>query len=141
MPETTDPVAEARALVERYLEMSMIPDPEAARRCVADDFAIRFTGGRRFSDPAQCTAFNAARYAWVKKRQLRTDAVMDPGTGEVRVFNAGHLYGEWPDGTPFDGNRYIDTFVVRDGLIRSSEVWNDSAEILLDRNGLAEQPL
>lgn len=141
MTGANDPVAEARALVERYLELSMIPDPDGARRCVAEDFTIRFTGGRRFADPAECTAFNAKRYAWVKKRPLRTDAVLDPETGEVRVFNTGDLYGAWLDGTPFDHNRYIDTFVVRDGLIRSTEVWNDSAEILLDRHGKAEAPL
>ena len=49
--------------------------------------------------------------------------------------------GEWPDGTPFDGNRYIDIFTVRDGKIVSTDVWNDSAEILLDRAGLSEAPL
>jgi len=48
----------------------------------------------------------------------------------------GTLYGEWSDGTPFEGNRYIDRFVVRDGLIVSQDVWNDSADRLLIKNGL-----
>ena len=66
---------------------------------------------------------------------------VDPETGDVHVYNTGHLYGEWPDGTPFDGNRYMDIFTVRGRKIVSTDVWNDSAEILLDRAGLAEAPL
>jgi ketosteroid isomerase-like protein len=137
----SDPVAEAKAIVEAYLERSMIPDPEGAASYLAEDFAMTFTGGRRFGGPADSAAFNARRYKWVKKRFLRTDAVRDPASGDVHVYNTGHLYGEWPDGTPFEGNRYMDIFVVRDGRIVSTQVWNDSAEILLDRAGLAEAPL
>ncbi|RAP42002.1 hypothetical protein BYZ73_06495 [Rhodovulum viride] len=137
----TDPAAEAKRIVEAYLERSMIPDPEGAAAFLAEDFRMSFTGGRKFGGPADSAGFNGKRYGWVKKRFLRTDAVTDPETGEVRVYNTGHLYGEWPDGTPFDGNRYIDIFTVRDGKIVSTDVWNDSAEILLDRAGLAEAPL
>lgn len=137
----SDPVAEAKACVEAYLERSMIPDPEGAAAYVSDDLRITFTGGRQFSSPAGPTAFNAKRYKWVKKRFLRTDAALDPDTGDVHVYNTGYLYGEWPDGTPFDDNRYMDEFVVRDGKIVSTNVWNDSAEILLHRAGLAEAEL
>ncbi len=59
----------------------------------------------------------------------RTDVV--PGLGETIVYNLGTLYGEWPDGTPFEGNRYVDRFVVRGGKIVQMDVWNDSAERLL----------
>ncbi|MBU2358499.1 MAG: nuclear transport factor 2 family protein [Alphaproteobacteria bacterium] len=137
----TDPVTHAKQVVEAYLERSMIPDPEGASAYVAAGLNITFTGGRAFTAPAQTTAFNAKRYAWVKKQFIRTDAALDPDTGDVHVYNTGHLYGAWPDGTPFDGNRYIDIFTVRDGLIVATQVWNDSAEILLDRAGLAEAPL
>ena len=34
-----------------------------------------------------------------------------------------------------------DIFTVSDGKITETQVWNDSAEILLDRHGLAEAPL
>ncbi|ARE39011.1 Putative inner membrane protein [Rhodovulum sp. P5] len=136
-----DPISDAKTTVERYLELSMVPDPEGAARHVAPDFRMIFTGGRRFSSPADSAAFNARRYKWVKKRFLRTDAAIDDETGEVRVYNTGYLYGEWPDGTPFETNRYIDIFVLKDGLIRETQVWNDSAEILLHRAGLAEAPL
>ncbi|MCI5039278.1 MULTISPECIES: nuclear transport factor 2 family protein [Donghicola] len=138
---SSDPVSAAKAIVERYLELSMVPDPEGASRFIAPDFQMIFTGGRHFTSPAESAAFNAKRYKWVKKRFLRTDAALDAETGEVRVFNTGYLYGEWPDGTPFETNRYIDIFTVRDGLILETQIWNDSAEILLDGAGLAEAPL
>ena len=138
---TEDPVAAAKRLVETYLERSMIPDPEGAARCVAEGFELVFTGGRRFAGPADAAAFNAKRYKWVRKRFLRTDAALDPETGDVHVYNTGHLYGEWPDGEPFEGNRYMDAFTVRGGKIVRTDVWNDSAETILARQGLAEAPL
>lgn len=141
MNQPPDPTAAAKAVVEAYLERSMVPDPEGAAAHVGDDLALTFTGGRRFAGPGDATAFNAKRYKWVKKRPVRTDAALDPVTGDVHVYSTGHLYGEWPDGTAFDTNRYMDAFVVRDGLIVSTDVWNDSAEILLYRAGLAEAPL
>ena len=119
----------------------MVPDPVGASAYVAEGFQLTFTGGRKFSGPADSSAFNAKRYAWVKKRFLRTDAALDAETGDVHVYNTGYLFGEWKDGTSFETNRYMDKFVVRGGKIISTDVWNDSAEILLHRAGLAEADL
>jgi ketosteroid isomerase-like protein len=138
---TDDPVTEARRIVETYLELSMVPDPEGAAQFVAEDFELVFTGGRRFAGPADAAAFNAKRYKWVKKRFLRTDAALDPETGDVHVYNTGYLYGEWPDGEAFETNRYMDSFTVRGGKIVRTDVWNDSAETILAKRGLAEAPL
>lgn len=138
---TASVLSKACEVVEAYLERSMVPDPAGAAVYCAQGLKITFTGGRSFGAPAETTAFNAKRYAWVKKRVGPTHAAQDPQTGDVHVYNTGYLYGAWPDGTPFDHNRYIDTFVVRDGLIVQTNVWNDSAERLLDRAGLAEAPL
>ena len=120
--------------VQRFLDASMVPDPETAARYIAEDLQITFTGGRRFSHPRECTAFNAHRYRWVKKRMERLDVVQ--GEDRTTVYSLGTLYGEWPDGSPFEGNRYVDRFEVENGLIVRMEVWNDSAERLLTRNGL-----
>lgn len=141
MDQQTDRLTEAKQLVERYLELSMIPDPVGASACLSADFELVFTGGRRFNGPAESAAFNAKRYAWVKKRFLRTDAAIDAVTGDVHVYNTGYLYGEWHDGTAFETNRYMDKFIVRDGKLIRTDVWNDSAEILLSKAGLAEAPL
>jgi SnoaL-like domain len=126
-------------VVNEFLRLVMIPDPAAARRFVSPELRIRFTGGRAMREPAECTAFNAAHYRWVKKRIERTETVADGGPLETVVYSLGTLHGEWPDGTPFEGNRYVDRYVVRDGLITQMDVWNDSAEWLLVRAGLARQ--
>jgi len=141
MDMPTDPLTAAKIIVERYLERSMVPDPEGAAKFVAEGLTSTFAGGRTLCTPSECTAFNEKRYAWVKKKFLRSDAAPDPDSGDVHVYNTGYLFGEWKDGSTFDTNRYIDTFVVSDDKIISTQVWNDSAEILLDKAGLAEAPL
>ena len=93
-----------------------------------------FTGGRTFDHPSGSIGFNARRYRWVKKAMERFDVV--PGSEETIVYSIGTLYGEWPDGTPFKDNRYIDRFVVRGGKITRMDVWNDSAERILVREGI-----
>ena len=123
-------------IVEAYLTAHMIPDPVAAKAFVAPEFDITFTGGRKMKDPAEASAFNKSRYRWVKKKFERTEVVAGGTPEETVVYNIGTLYGEWPDGKPFEGNRYVDRFVVRDGKIVQMDVWNDSAERLLTRNGL-----
>jgi hypothetical protein len=126
--------ANAAEIVEKFLIASMVPDPDTAARYISPDLRITFTGGRSYRHPRETAAFNARRYQWVKKKMERTDVV--PGGRETIVYNLGTLYGEWPDGTPFEGNRYVDRFVVRDAKIVAMAVWNDSAERLLVLNGI-----
>lgn len=128
-----DPRRDAE-IVRLFLEASMVPDPETAATYIGEPFDLTFTGGRRYTHPTGSTGFNAHRYKWVKKKMDRFDVV--PGDSETIVYSIGTLYGEWPDGTSFEGNRYVDRFVVRDGRIIKMDVWNDSAERLLTRNGL-----
>jgi hypothetical protein len=125
------------AIVDEYLRLLMIPDPSSARRFVAAELQIRFTGGRAMRDPAECAAFNARRYRWVKKRIDATETVAGGTPERTVVYSLGTLYGEWPDGTPFEGNRYVDRYEVQQGLITQMDVWNDSAEWLLARPGAA----
>lgn len=134
MTTGSDTTASDAAIVTAYLEASMVPDPETAAGFMAPGIEIVFTGARSFRHPREVTAFNAGRYAWVKKRMERLDVV--PGDVVTTVYSLGTLYGAWPDGTPFEGNRYVDRFTVRDGLIVTMEVWNDSAERLLAKHGL-----
>ena len=129
--------SDAAGIVDEFLRLIMIPDPDAARRYVSSQMRIRFTGNRPMSDPAECTAFNRARYKWVKKRFEATEVVAGATPEHAIVYNRGTLYGEWLDGTAFQGNRYVDRYELRDGLIVTMDVWNDSAEWLLVRAGLA----
>lgn len=126
----------AKKIVEDFLHTIMIPDPQGARAFVGPALEIHFTGDRIMHDPSDCSAFNASRYKWVKKRFERTDVVAGASQDEAVVYNSGTLYGEWPDGEAFEGNRYVDRYVVRHGKIVRMEVWNDSAERMLLRAGL-----
>jgi hypothetical protein len=141
----SSPPSTAAQVVDEFLRLIMIPDPVAASHYTAPGMRIRFTGGRVMQQPADCTAFNRSRYKWVKKRIERTETVGQvhqagapvASGGDTVVYSLGTLYGEWPDGTPFEGNRYVDRYVVRGGLITEMDVWNDSAEWLMVRAGLA----
>ena len=110
-------------VVEAYLTASMIPDPDAAAAYMKPGTVITFTGGREFDHPRGPTGFNARRYCWVKKKMGRFDVC--PGAGETVVYSIGTLYGEWIDGAPFEGNRYVDRF-VRQG-------WPDREDGCLER--------
>jgi hypothetical protein len=44
------------------------------------------------------------------------------------VTSIGTLYGENLAGTPFEGIRYVDVFVIENGLITEQMVWNDLCE-------------
>lgn len=129
-----DSLSEEARIVHDFLEASMKPDPVLAATFMADDVVITFTGGRVYQHPSGPTGFNAMRYAWVKKDMRQFD-VAEGAEGTV-VYSTGYLYGEWPDGTPFDGNRYVDRFVVENGKIVKMDVWNDSAERILTARGI-----
>jgi ketosteroid isomerase-like protein len=128
--ETDDDVA----IVRDFLDASMKPDAERAASFIGKNFKLTFTGGRTYDHPSGSIGFNAKRYRWVKKSMDRFDVV--PGADETIVYSIGTLYGEWPDGTAFKDNRYVDRFVVRGGKIVRMDVWNDSAERILVRKGI-----
>ncbi|QFT68740.1 SnoaL-like domain protein [Labrenzia sp. THAF35] len=134
LDENKDTLPEEAQIVREYLDASMKPNPDLAATYVADDVTITFTGGRVFNHPSGPTGFNAKRYKWVKKKMDRFDVAR--GADGVVVYSVGTLYGEWPDGTAFEGNRYVDRFEVHDGKITKMDVWNDSAERILTRMGI-----
>ncbi|WP_150301980.1 nuclear transport factor 2 family protein [Pseudomonas profundi] len=121
---------EAVRIVSDFLTASMIPDPERAATYMAEDVCITFTGGRHMPAARDISAFNAGRYAWVKKQLGQFD--WTEREDHTVVYSNGTLYGEWPDGRTFSGNRYLDRFEVRGGKITRMDVWNDSAEWILE---------
>lgn len=120
---------EAVRIVSNFLEASMAPDPQRAATFMAADVRITFTGGRVMDSTQAITDFNGGRYAWVKKSLGQFDWTDHPD--HTVVYSNGTLYGEWPDGRAFSGNRYLDRFEVRNGKITRMDVWNDSAEWIL----------
>jgi hypothetical protein len=85
--------------------------------------------------PADGLAFNATRYRRVQQRIERTETVAGGSHDHTVVYSLGTLHGEWPDGTPFQGLRCVDRYVVCNGMITQLDMWDDSAEWLLRRAG------
>jgi hypothetical protein len=129
----SDPGKKAVEIVDRFLQLIMIPDVAQARGFVANDLKIVFTGGVSMKDPSECAAFNARRYAWVKKKFDRYEVIEGASEAQTIVYSLGTLYGAWPDNEPFEANRYVDRYVIEHGKIKEMHVWNDSAERILAR--------
>jgi len=120
----TDPADHCLA----FLRVMEDRDLDRARTFVAPGFQMVFPGGRRLDDLSDLLRWAGTRYRWVKKRFDKIDR--GPGV----VFVSGTLYGEWPDGTPFEGIRFIDRFAIApDGRIATQDVWNDLGEAILAR--------
>ena len=117
-------------IVKSFLEASMAPDPDRAASLMSENVSITFTGKRVMPTVHGVTAFNAARYQWVKKQPGEFDW-LEKQPGHIVVYCTGFLYGVWPDGRSFSGNRYLDRYEVVNGKIIKMDVWNDSAEWIL----------
>ena len=117
----TDPVA----LVDQYLQLCEDRDIEAAARHLAPTVRIQFPAGEEYGSLAELVAAPKS-YTWVRKLRDRYAVGADGDT--TVVTSIGRLYGERLDGTPFEDIRYVDVFVVRDGLISEQLVWNDLSE-------------
>lgn len=124
--------AEAAALVRRFLALMEARDLVGAGALLAPECPMTFPGGARFSSLGEVVAWAAPRYRFVRKDFARIEAV--PGDPSV-VWCTGTLHGEWPDGTPFSGIRFLDRFEVSEGRITRQEVWNDLAEAMTQGGG------
>ncbi|MBE0487567.1 MAG: nuclear transport factor 2 family protein [Halomonas sp.] len=113
------------ALVRTFLDAMEARDLALASSLLADDFTMEFPGSGVMSRLDELLAWARGRYRFVKKRFIDVDCC-DKGDHTVVVCH-GELYGEWPDGTAFDGVRFIDRFEVRDGKLSRQRVWNDLA--------------
>lgn len=125
------PEGEAVALVRRFLAAMEARDLAAARACMAEGAAMNFPGGARMARLEDLLAWARPRYRRVAKSYEGFEA-LDGAGGQV-VWCRGTLSGEWPDGAPFAGIRFIDRFEVRAGLIRRQDVWNDMGEAMAGR--------
>ncbi len=113
-------------LVTRYLARMEARDLEAASAMLADGFQMVFPGTGPMTELSELIAWSKDRYRFVKKTYTAVEAFQ--GEAAAVVYARGALSGEWPDGTAFDGIRFIDRFEVQDGKLLRQDVWNDIAE-------------
>ena len=88
-----------------------------------EGFAMTFPGGARFTDLEALGDWAATRYRRIAKSIERVEEA--PLGETVAVYVSGTLHGEWPDGTAFEGIRFVDRFEISGGRALSQEVWND----------------
>lgn len=119
------PVPPAQRVLD-FLQALQAREIDRARAMTAPGFRMIFPGDVWFDDFQELIDWSVPRYRRIAKS---IDRVEEAPMGEtVAVFVTGTLYGERPDGTPFDDIRFIDRFTVRGDLIETQEVWNDMAE-------------
>ncbi|QPH53222.1 nuclear transport factor 2 family protein [Pontivivens ytuae] len=114
-------------LVRAYLDAMEARDLETARSMLAPEFSMTFPGTGPMTTLAELLDWAKDRYRSVAKTYEAVEAFHSEGAAVV--YTRGTLSGEWPDGTPFSGIRFIDRFAIRDGRITQQDVWNDIAEV------------
>ena len=97
-----------------------------------DQKAILVFPQGQFRNLADMVATMSNRYRSIGKTHHTWD-VSSSGVDTV-VTTTGTLHGVNNHGVSFEGIRFCDRFVVRDGLIAEQHVWNDLAE-----SGVLEQ--
>jgi len=117
--------ADPTSLVHDYLMAMEQRDLEKARKFLDENFVMTFPGSGELTSLNQVVEWSKGRYQFVKKTLESTNVAYE--MDKIVVFVNGTLYGEWPDGTPFEGIRFIDRFeIFNDRLVRQ-DVWNDLA--------------
>ncbi|PWJ16206.1 nuclear transport factor 2 family protein [Jannaschia seohaensis] len=119
--------SEAERVVRTFLAALEARDLDTARALTGPGFEMRFPGTGAMTDFAELMDWAAGRYRRVGKTIDAVESFADEAKSVV--YTRGTLAGDWPDGTPFDGIRFIDRFEIVDGRITDQQVWNDLAEM------------
>ncbi|MFQ5858932.1 MAG: nuclear transport factor 2 family protein [Anaerolineae bacterium] len=126
----------AVSLVKRYLRTLESRSLDTASSMLAHGATIVFPGASTFQNLDEVVAHARERYQWVRKTFEHVNSMSLP-EGETVVYVTGRLHGVNLHGVEFSGVRFVDRFVLREGMIVSQEVWNDLAEtgVLDKKNG------
>lgn len=119
--------ADPKQVVQAYLAAMEARDLNRARSFLGGGFQMTFPGAAPMTTLEALIAWSKPRYRFVKKHIDRVETASSASDPAI-VYCTGTLYGEWPDGTAFEGIRFIDRFELTGGLITRQEVWNDIAE-------------
>jgi phenylpyruvate tautomerase PptA (4-oxalocrotonate tautomerase family) len=119
---------DAAEVVRGFLSAMEARDLDAAQAMLGDGFEMRFPGAPVMTRLAELVDWARPRYRFVRKSYDRFDTA-PTAQGAAVVYCFGTLAGEWPDGTAFDGIRFIDRFELEGGRIVRQDVWNDIAEV------------
>jgi hypothetical protein len=117
---------DAAEIVDKFLQFGEDRKIDEMQSMMAPNSKIEFPGGKRFNSQAEMVANAKGRYSWVRKHRDRY--FVGVNGDQTTVTSIGTLYGENLAGIAFEGIRYVDVFVIEDGLITEQMVWNDLCE-------------
>lgn len=123
-PPLPDPVG----IVRGYLAAMEARDLDRAREALGPGFEMVFPGGVQMTTPEELLEWSRPRYREVRKSYDAWEAFPSEDGARAIVWCRGTLAGLWPDGTPFEGIRFVDRFEIEDGRIVRQDVWNDMGE-------------
>ncbi len=114
-------------IVTGYLTAMEARDLDTAQGVLSTEFQMVFPGTPPMTSLTELIDWAKGRYRFVRKSNEAVEAFHSRGVAVVYV--RGTLAGEWPDGSAFEGIRFIDRFEVSGGKIIRQDVWNDIAEV------------
>jgi hypothetical protein len=117
---------DAAQMIDHFLQLNEDRKMEEAQAMFAPNCVIEFPGGKNFKSLADMVENAKGRYNWIKKH--RNQYFVGENGNLTTVTSIGTLYGENLHGVAFEGIRYVDVFVIENGLIIEQRVWNDLAE-------------
>jgi len=118
MSDADDAVRVAAA----FLSAQAARDVDAARPLASDAFRVVSPGGKQTGLDALFERLRTAYRSLQKLPEAQDVASVDGGWV---VYTHGTMVGERSDGTKFDGVRFLDRLVVRDGKVETQQIWND----------------
>lgn len=118
---------DAGEIVRAFLAAMQSRNLDLAKTFIAPDFVMCFPSQAQFHKLEELVQWGKQRYQNVGKVIDSIEQSWQRDSTIVYCF--GTLYGQWPDGTPFEGIRFIDRFKVINNLLVTQDVWNDIAEI------------
>ncbi len=121
------PLPTPDSIVKSYLQAMEARDINKAESFLGPDFHMTFPGGQKFTRLQELVEWAKSRYTSVTKVFENFD-VCGSDQGSM-VYCTGTLNGTWLDGTEFSSIRFIDRFIVNEGMIIKQEVWNDIGEV------------
>jgi ketosteroid isomerase-like protein len=128
---TRESLGEGGRLVWDFLTLFAERRYAEANAFLAPGCEMLFPGRMVFTDCTELPRRASTIYQWVKKVFERVDEFQS--VDGIVVYNYGTLRGQWLDGEPFEGIRYIDRFLLRGGRIVDQKVWNDLAVVAAAR--------
>lgn len=117
---------DAAAMIDEFLRLNEDRKLKEVQAMFAPNCIIEFPGGKKYKDIYEMVENAKDRYNWVRKH--RNKYYVGVNGNQTTVTSIGTLYGENLNGVAFKDIRYVDVFIIEDGLITEQHVWNDFSE-------------